>query len=67
MGAFLIFTEFQGNLITAAMFLTAMAGNPIAQKFSREDCTCSHHMDELVYCSYRAWSYFTYCCSIHYL
>lgn len=27
MGAFLIFTEFQGNLITSAMFLTAMAGN----------------------------------------
>ncbi|EJN0185605.1 anion permease [Staphylococcus aureus] len=25
MGAFLVFTEFQGNLITAAMFLTAMA------------------------------------------
>lgn len=32
MGAFLIFTEFQGNLITAAMFLTAMAGNPLAQR-----------------------------------
>lgn len=31
MGAFLIFTEFHGNLITAAMFLTAMAGNPLAQ------------------------------------
>ncbi|MFO5016147.1 anion permease, partial [Salmonella enterica subsp. enterica serovar 1,4,[5],12:i:-] len=25
MGSFLIFTEFHGNLITAAMFLTAMA------------------------------------------
>ena len=34
MGAFLIFTEFQGNLITAAMFLTAMAGNPIAQSLA---------------------------------
>src|SRR5699024_4919784 len=34
MGAFLIFTEFQGNLITAAMFLTAMAGNPLAQNLA---------------------------------
>ncbi|RZH88488.1 anion permease, partial [Staphylococcus aureus] len=31
MGAFLVSPEFQGNLITAAMFLTAMAGNPLAQ------------------------------------
>ncbi|MDN8849063.1 anion permease, partial [Staphylococcus aureus] len=31
---FLVFTEFQGNLITAAMFLTAMAGNPLAQNLS---------------------------------
>lgn len=35
-GAFLIFTEFQGNLITAAMFLTAMAGNPIAQSLAEK-------------------------------
>ena len=28
------FTEFQGNLITAAMFLTAMAGNPLAQNLA---------------------------------
>jgi len=35
MGAFLIFTEFQGNLITAAMFLTAMAGNPLAQNLAK--------------------------------
>ncbi|KAF3479385.1 SLC13 family permease, partial [Listeria monocytogenes] len=34
MGAFLVFTEFQGNLITAAMFLTAMAGNPLAQNLA---------------------------------
>lgn len=34
MGSFLIFTEFQGNLITAAMFLTAMAGNPLAQNLA---------------------------------
>ena len=33
-GAFLIFTEFHANMITAAMFLTAMAGNPIAQAFA---------------------------------
>jgi len=30
MGSFLIYTAFQGNLITAAMFITAMAGNPLA-------------------------------------
>ncbi|BFL66610.1 anion permease [Staphylococcus capitis] len=36
MGAFLIFTEFQGNLITAAMFLTAMAGNPIVQSLAEK-------------------------------
>ena len=36
MGAFLIFTEFQGNLITSAMFLTAMAGNPIAQSLAEK-------------------------------
>lgn len=36
MGAFLIFTEFQGNLITAAMFLTAMAGNPLAQNLAKK-------------------------------
>ncbi|WP_154840833.1 anion permease [Staphylococcus pasteuri] len=36
MGAFLIFTEFQGNLITAAMFLTAMAGNPLAQNLAEK-------------------------------
>ncbi|PWG68135.1 anion permease, partial [Enterobacter mori] len=35
MGAFLIFTEFHGNLITAAMFLTAMAGNPLAQSLAK--------------------------------
>ncbi|MGN4157237.1 anion permease [Staphylococcus auricularis] len=35
MGSFLIFTEFHGNLITAAMFLTAMAGNPLAQSLAQ--------------------------------
>ncbi|WP_256084508.1 anion permease, partial [Staphylococcus aureus] len=34
MCAFLVFTEFQGNLITAAMFLTAMVGNPLAQNLA---------------------------------
>lgn len=33
-GSFLIFTEFHANMITAAMFLTAMAGNPIVQAFA---------------------------------
>ncbi|MCU5745337.1 anion permease [Staphylococcus sp. SQ8-PEA] len=37
MGAFLIFTEFHGNLITAAMFLTAMAGNPLAQSLAKHE------------------------------
>ncbi|MCE5050200.1 anion permease [Staphylococcus haemolyticus] len=35
-GPFLIFTEFHGNLITAAMFLTAMAGNPLAQNLAEK-------------------------------
>jgi DASS family divalent anion:Na+ symporter len=30
-GSFLIFSEFQGDIITSAMFLTAMAANPLAQ------------------------------------
>nr|WP_164505926.1 anion permease [Companilactobacillus zhongbaensis] len=34
MGSFLIFAEFHGDLITAAMFLTAMAGNPLAQSLA---------------------------------
>ena len=29
-------TEAQVNTITAAMFVTAMAGNPLAQKFAQE-------------------------------
>ncbi|MDK7283253.1 anion permease [Staphylococcus pettenkoferi] len=37
MGSFLIFTEFHGNLITAAMFLTAMAGNPLAQSLAQHE------------------------------
>lgn len=34
MGSFLIFSEFPGDMITAAMFLTAMAGNPLAQSLA---------------------------------
>lgn len=33
-GAFLTFTAFQGTVITGAMFLTAMAANPLAQKLA---------------------------------
>lgn len=36
MGAFLVFTEFHGDIITSAMFLTAMAGNPLAQAFAND-------------------------------
>ncbi|GEB76920.1 anion permease [Sporolactobacillus inulinus] len=35
MGSFLIFSAFHGNIITSAMFLTAMAGNPLAQSLAR--------------------------------
>lgn len=35
-GAFLILTAFQGNLITSAMFLTAMAANPMAAQFAAD-------------------------------
>ncbi|GAJ26716.1 2-oxoglutarate/malate translocator [Liquorilactobacillus sucicola DSM 21376 = JCM 15457] len=37
MGSFLIFAEFQGNTITSAMFLTAMAGNPLAQSLAKSN------------------------------
>jgi DASS family divalent anion:Na+ symporter len=33
-GAFLLFTAFQGNIITACMFLTAGASNPLMQKLA---------------------------------
>ena len=36
LGSYLLMTEAQVNTITAAMFLTAMAGNPLAQKFAQE-------------------------------
>ncbi|UCG88871.1 MAG: anion permease [Gemmatimonadota bacterium] len=36
MGAFLIQNSFHGNLITSAMFLTAMAANPLAVQFAAE-------------------------------
>jgi DASS family divalent anion:Na+ symporter len=35
-GAFLIQNSFQGNLITSAMFLTAMAANPLAAQMAGE-------------------------------
>ncbi|KRN07476.1 di- and tricarboxylate transporter [Liquorilactobacillus sucicola DSM 21376 = JCM 15457] len=34
-GSFLTFAEFHGNTITSAMFLTAMAGNPLAQSLAK--------------------------------
>ena len=36
LGSYLLMTEAQVNTITAAMFVTAMAGNPLAQKFAQE-------------------------------
>lgn len=33
-GSFLIFTSFQGNLVTSAMFMTAMAANPMIAGFA---------------------------------
>ena len=36
MGAFLIQNSFHGNLITSAMFLTAMAANPLAVQFAAQ-------------------------------
>ncbi|KRM76410.1 anion permease [Secundilactobacillus collinoides] len=34
-GSFLVFSEFHGNIITSAMFLTSMAGNPLAQLLAK--------------------------------
>lgn len=34
-GSFLLYSEFQGNIITSAMFMTAMAGNPLAQSLAK--------------------------------
>ncbi|MDD3224487.1 MAG: anion permease [Clostridium sp.] len=34
-GSFLIFSEFHGNIITSAMFMTAMAANPLAQTLAQ--------------------------------
>lgn len=36
-GSYLMFAEFHGDIITSAMFLTAMAANPIAQAFATAD------------------------------
>ncbi len=35
-GAYLTLTAYNGNLITSALFLTATAGNPLAQKLARQ-------------------------------
>lgn len=34
MGSYLIYTTWQGNIITSAMFLTAVASNPLAQELA---------------------------------
>ncbi len=36
MGAFLLFTAYQANLVTSALFLTAMASNPLAAEFANQ-------------------------------
>lgn len=35
-GSFLVFAEYHGDIITSAMFMTAMAGNPLAQAFASD-------------------------------
>lgn len=35
-GAFLIKTEYQGNLVTSAMFMTAMAANPLVAELAKQ-------------------------------
>lgn len=35
-GSFLLFTAYQANLITSALFLTAMASNPLAAEFASQ-------------------------------
>src|SRR3989344_9263478 len=37
MGAFLAITAFQGSVVTSAMFLTAMAGNPLIAQLARNE------------------------------
>ena len=36
MGAFLTMTAYHGNIITSAMFMTAMAANPLAAKLATD-------------------------------
>jgi divalent anion:Na+ symporter, DASS family len=36
MGEFLLFTAYQANLVTSALFLTAMASNPLAAQFASQ-------------------------------
>lgn len=35
-GSFLLFTAYQANLVTSALFLTGMASNPVAAEFARQ-------------------------------
>lgn len=35
-GSFLLFTAYQANLVTSALFLTAMASNPLAAEFANQ-------------------------------
>ena len=35
-GSFLLFTAYQANLVTSALFLTAMASNPLAAEFASQ-------------------------------
>ena len=37
MGAFLTLASFNGTLITSAMFLTAMASNPLAAQLAKDE------------------------------
>lgn len=44
-GSFLIFAEYHGDMITAAMFMTAMAGNPLAQTLAKSNGVTISWMD----------------------
>ena len=44
-GSFLIFAEYHGNMITSAMFMTAMAGNPLIQTLAKSNGVHLQWMD----------------------
>ena len=44
-GSFLIFAEYHGNMITSAMFMTAMAGNPLVQTLAKSNGVHLQWMD----------------------